>query len=79
MECCDARTKLEAEAYVAWIQGSLYFELSMWKEAAENLKKAQIVYEGILKALNDEDKVFYQNKVNVNPKHFLIQMLLNNY
>ncbi|XP_026464622.1 signal recognition particle subunit SRP68-like [Ctenocephalides felis] len=64
LEYCDARTKLEAEAYVAWIQGSLYFELSMWKEAAENLKKAQIVYEGILKALNDEDKAFYQNKID---------------
>jgi signal recognition particle subunit SRP68 len=38
---CDARTKLEAQAYVAWIHGSLHFELQMWKPAMENLKKAQ--------------------------------------
>lgn len=38
---CDARTKLEAQAYVAWIHGSLHFELQLWKSAMENLKKAQ--------------------------------------
>jgi signal recognition particle subunit SRP68 len=38
---CDARTKLEAQAYVAWIHGSLHFELQLWKPAMENLKKAQ--------------------------------------
>lgn len=41
---CDARTKLEAQAYVAWIQGSLNFELQLWKPAMENLKKAQLVF-----------------------------------
>lgn len=40
-DVCDARTKLEAQAYVAWIHGSLQFELQLWKPAMENLKKAQ--------------------------------------
>ncbi|KAJ8941467.1 hypothetical protein NQ318_015946 [Aromia moschata] len=39
-ERCDARTRLEAQAYVAWIQGSLQFELQLWQQAAENLKKS---------------------------------------
>lgn len=47
---CDARTKLEAQAYVAWIHGSLHFELQLWKPAMENLKKAQLVIH--LKILN---------------------------
>nr|CAD7420496.1 unnamed protein product [Timema poppensis] len=38
---CDARSKLEAKAYVAWITGSLQFELQLWRPAMENLKKAQ--------------------------------------
>lgn len=38
---CDARTKLEAQAYVAWIHGSLHFELQLWKPAMENLNKAK--------------------------------------
>lgn len=40
---CDPRTKLEAQAYVAWIHGSLHFELQLWKTAMEHLKKAQYV------------------------------------
>lgn len=42
IERCDARTQLEAQAYVAWIHGSLQFELELWVKAAENLKKAQV-------------------------------------
>lgn len=42
MERCDARTQLEAQAYVAWIHGSLQFELELWVKATENLKKAQV-------------------------------------
>ncbi|GFR24025.1 signal recognition particle subunit SRP68 [Trichonephila clavata] len=32
---CDARTKLESQAYAAWIKGSLYFELQEWQNAME--------------------------------------------
>uniref|UniRef100_A0A1B6CIN9 Signal recognition particle subunit SRP68 n=1 Tax=Clastoptera arizonana TaxID=38151 RepID=A0A1B6CIN9_9HEMI len=61
-EKCDARTKLEAQAYVAWIHGSLHFELQMWKPAMENLKKAQMVYEKLASALNEEEQVVYRQK-----------------
>ncbi|XP_012283650.1 signal recognition particle subunit SRP68 [Orussus abietinus] len=61
---CDARTKLEAQAYVAWIHGSLHFELHLWKPAMENLKKAQVVYEKLVTALPDPDRTTYQSRVD---------------
>ncbi|XP_055606624.1 signal recognition particle subunit SRP68 [Uranotaenia lowii] len=65
---CDARTKLEAEAYSAWIHGSLHFELSLWKNAAENLKKAQVIYENLAQALPEEEQAVYKAKVDeLNP------------
>uniref|UniRef100_A0A336KGJ9 Signal recognition particle subunit SRP68 n=1 Tax=Culicoides sonorensis TaxID=179676 RepID=A0A336KGJ9_CULSO len=60
----DARTKLECEAYVAWMEGSLKFELSAWKEAAENLKKAQLVYQNLAQALPEEEQMIYKAKVD---------------
>jgi len=38
---CDPRTRLEAQAYTAWIHASLHFELHLWKTAIEYFKKAQ--------------------------------------
>ncbi|XP_015595448.1 signal recognition particle subunit SRP68 [Cephus cinctus] len=60
---CDARTKLEAQAYVAWIHGSLHFELQLWKPAMENLKKAQVVYEKLASALPDVEQLIYKARV----------------
>nr|CAD7447678.1 unnamed protein product [Timema bartmani] len=60
---CDARSKLEAKAYVAWITGSLQFELQLWRPAMENLKKAQVVYEKLATALPEEDQVLYKQRV----------------
>lgn len=60
---CDARSKLEAEAYNAWINGSFHFEIGQWKEAAENLKKAQVVYENLLQALPEEEQSLYKAKI----------------
>ncbi|XP_046606206.1 signal recognition particle subunit SRP68 isoform X2 [Neodiprion virginianus] len=60
---CDARTKLEAQAYVAWMHGSLHFELQLWKPAMENLKKAQVVYEKLASALPDLEQVIYKARV----------------
>ncbi|XP_067006030.1 signal recognition particle subunit SRP68 [Anabrus simplex] len=60
----DARTKLEAQAYVAWIHGSLHFELQLWKPAMENLKKAQMVYEKLAPALPEEDQILYRQRVD---------------
>ncbi|KZC13746.1 Signal recognition particle 68 kDa protein [Dufourea novaeangliae] len=60
---CDARTKLEAQAYVAWIHGSLHFELQLWKNAMENLKKAQVVYGKLASALPESEQVMYNARV----------------
>lgn len=60
---CDARTKLEAQAYVAWIHGSLHFELQQWKPARENLKKAQVVYEKLASALPEPEQAMYKARV----------------
>lgn len=60
----DARTKLEAEAYVAWMHGTLHFELSLWKSAAESFKKAQVIYENLAQALPEEEQGIYRSKVD---------------
>ncbi|KAL0123223.1 hypothetical protein PUN28_007673 [Cardiocondyla obscurior] len=60
---CDARTKLEAQAYVAWMNGSLQFELQLWKQAMENLKKAQVVYGNLASALPELEQVVYKTRV----------------
>ncbi|XP_066250327.1 signal recognition particle subunit SRP68 [Euwallacea similis] len=62
-ERCDARTQLEAQAYVAWIHGSLQFELELWVQAAENLKKAQVIYEKLAVTLPDEEQLPYKQRV----------------
>ena len=61
---CDARTKLEAQAYVAWIHGSLHFELQLWNTAMENLKKAQVVYENLATALPEAEQILYKARVD---------------
>lgn len=60
---CDARTKLEAQAYVAWIQGSLQFELQIWIKATENLKHAQVIYEKLSSALPEIEQGPYKQRV----------------
>ncbi|XP_066594747.1 signal recognition particle subunit SRP68 isoform X2 [Prorops nasuta] len=60
---CDARTKLEAQAYVAWMHGSLHFELQLWKKAMENFKKAQVVYGNLAAALPESEKIMYNARV----------------
>ncbi|KAK5641346.1 hypothetical protein RI129_009893 [Pyrocoelia pectoralis] len=61
---CDARSKLEVQAYVTWMHGSLYFELQMWSKAAENLKKAQLVYEKLASALSEEQQIPYKQRID---------------
>lgn len=62
-DVCDARTKLEAQAYVSWTVGVLHFELSLWKNAMTNFKEAQVVYEKLMSALNEDDALLYKQKV----------------
>ena len=40
-ERVDARTKLECEAYFAFINATFLFELQQWGESIEEFKKAQ--------------------------------------
>ncbi|WKY10537.1 hypothetical protein Q1695_002700 [Nippostrongylus brasiliensis] len=47
---CDAPTKLEAQAYAAWLAGVCCFELRKWPEAHEFLKTARRVYERLAEA-----------------------------
>ncbi|KAM7356919.1 signal recognition particle 68 [Cochliomyia hominivorax] len=63
-EAFDARTKLECEAYVSWMHGTLHFELQLWKTAGEHLKRAQVVYENLAKALPEDEQELYRAKVN---------------
>nr|CAG4644727.1 EOG090X04NF [Leptodora kindtii] len=60
---CDARTKLEAQAYSAWMQGVLHFELQEWKLASEKLLLTQTIYEKLSSALNEEEQTLYKQKV----------------
>ncbi|XP_073997012.1 signal recognition particle 68 [Rhodnius prolixus] len=61
-ELCDARSKLESQAYAAWIRGSFFFEVKAWKEAMDNLQQAQVVYEKLCSAVNESDQAVYKNK-----------------
>uniref|UniRef100_A0A2L2Y0W4 Signal recognition particle subunit SRP68 n=1 Tax=Parasteatoda tepidariorum TaxID=114398 RepID=A0A2L2Y0W4_PARTP len=60
---CDARTKLEAQAYSAWIKGSLYFELQEWQAAIEQFRISQTIYEKLSEALNEEEVILYKQRV----------------
>lgn len=63
MDKCDARTKLEAQAYVAWMHGTLHFELQLWVKATENFKKSQVIYEKLASALPEEEQLPYKQRV----------------
>ncbi|KAG8190077.1 hypothetical protein JTE90_023049 [Oedothorax gibbosus] len=60
---CDARTKLEAQAYTAWIKGSLYFELQQWQTAMECFRISQTIYEKLSEALNEDEVILYKQRV----------------
>jgi signal recognition particle subunit SRP68 len=67
-QLCDARTKLEAQAYSAWMQGTLHFELQDWKLASEKLLLSQTIYEKLASALNEDEQVLYKQRVEeLNP------------
>lgn len=49
----DAPTKLEAQAYAAWMRGMCSFESRNWQKASESLKLAKTVYEKLAEATNN--------------------------
>ncbi|XP_014241253.1 signal recognition particle subunit SRP68 [Cimex lectularius] len=61
-DLCDARSKLEAQAYAAWIKGSYYLETKNWKQAMDNFQQAQVVYEKLCTAVDEVDQSIYKGK-----------------
>lgn len=59
----DARTKLEAQAYHAWIRGTHLFERQEWPAAMEALTLARTIYEKLSLALNEEEAGLYQQRM----------------
>ncbi|CAH1793893.1 unnamed protein product, partial [Owenia fusiformis] len=60
---CDARTKLEAQAYDSWINGTLKFELGKWKQAIEDFTNAKTIYEKLASALSEDVRILYTQRV----------------
>ena len=61
---CDARAKLEAQAYHLWITGTLHFELQDWMAAMKALTAARAIYEKMASALSEEDAAVYRQRMN---------------
>ncbi|XP_062507842.1 signal recognition particle subunit SRP68-like [Corticium candelabrum] len=63
-DICDVRTKLEAQAYSAWMTGNLKFELQEWQEALDVFSEAKTIYEKLASALPDEVKTLYLQRAD---------------
>lgn len=61
---CDARCKLEAQAYSAYLEGTLFTEQQQWQEAMESLHRAQTIYERLAQALGEAQRALYQQRVD---------------
>ncbi|XP_030637240.1 signal recognition particle subunit SRP68 [Chanos chanos] len=59
----DAKTKLEAQAYTAYLTGMVYFELQQWKPAMEAFNKCKTIYEKLASAFTEEQAVLYHQRV----------------
>ncbi|CAF1132775.1 unnamed protein product [Adineta steineri] len=52
---CDARTKLEVQAYTAVMNGHLKFEMQQWSNALEFYVRAQTIYDKLKTGVRSED------------------------
>ncbi|ELW68297.1 Signal recognition particle 68 kDa protein [Tupaia chinensis] len=59
----DAKTKLEAQAYTAYLSGMLRFEHQEWKAAIEAFNKCKTIYEKLASAFTEEQAVLYKQRV----------------
>uniref|UniRef100_A0A8C1CBQ2 Signal recognition particle subunit SRP68 n=1 Tax=Cyprinus carpio carpio TaxID=630221 RepID=A0A8C1CBQ2_CYPCA len=59
----DAKTKLEAQAYTAYLNGMVQFELQEWKSAMESFNKCKTIYEKLASAFTEEQAVLYHQRV----------------
>uniref|UniRef100_A0A665XBQ3 Signal recognition particle subunit SRP68 n=1 Tax=Echeneis naucrates TaxID=173247 RepID=A0A665XBQ3_ECHNA len=60
----DAKTKLEAQAYTAYLSGMVEFELQKWKRAMEAFNKCKTIYEKLASAFTEELAVLYRQRVD---------------
>ncbi|ERE69110.1 signal recognition particle protein [Cricetulus griseus] len=60
----DAKTKLEAQAYTAYLSGMLRFEHQEWKAAIEAFNKCKTIYEKLASAFTEEQAVLYKQRVD---------------
>jgi len=60
----DARTKLETQAYHAWMNGTLSFELEHWENALQSFDRAKTIYNRLGEAFSEETKTVYVQKVD---------------
>ncbi|KAA8499878.1 Signal recognition particle subunit SRP68 [Porphyridium purpureum] len=63
VETAEDRTRLEADAYVAWMKGNLYLEREMWAEALEHFVNASGLYEGMANVLESDPDSVYRSRV----------------
>jgi len=62
---CDARTKLETQAYSYIMVGQFHFETQKWVESLSSFSLAKKIYESLSVTLQgDEAQVFYAQKVD---------------
>ena len=59
----DARTKLETQAYHAWMDGTLSFEMEQWENALQSFNRAKTIYNRLAEAFSEEIKTVYVQKV----------------
>lgn len=60
----DAKTKLEAQAYTAYLTGMVEFELQEWKRAMEAFNKCKTIYEKLASAFTEEMAALYRQRVD---------------
>uniref|UniRef100_A0A1A8JFE9 Signal recognition particle subunit SRP68 n=1 Tax=Nothobranchius kuhntae TaxID=321403 RepID=A0A1A8JFE9_NOTKU len=60
----DAKTKLEAQAYTAYLTGMVEFELQEWKRAMEAFNKCKTIYEKLASAFTEDLALLYRQRVD---------------
>ncbi|XP_028270067.1 signal recognition particle subunit SRP68 [Parambassis ranga] len=60
----DAKTKLEAQAYTAYLTGMVEFELQEWRLAMEAFNKCKTIYEKLASAFTEELALLYRQRVD---------------
>ena len=65
LSICDAKTKLESEAYLYFMRGMFLFERQKWQHSAVFLRKAQAIYSKLEQAIGDQDvAALYRQRVD---------------